>query len=139
MSDFHGFSSVRDFCCMESGAPSYPLTPTQMQIICLRPWMYGSPGDEWGESFVFVRIIAVASRAACPATAQKVARVDPVVGFIGPSSGDAASAQLIESCEIHHFARNGDFALLVGLGPISKPGSPPPTTRFQSPPMVSIP
>ena len=46
------------------GGPVSPLTPTQLQVICVIPWRYGGLGGEWGDIFVRARVVAFASRAA---------------------------------------------------------------------------
>ena len=69
------------------------------------------PG-EWGESFIYVRANAFASRAAFDPPAGKIcvgglvgkyaiARLhssfsDAIVGFVEPSAGTAASSQLVD-------------------------------------------
>ena len=44
--------------------PLSPLTPTQLQTICVIPWRYGGLEGEWGDIFVYIRVVAFASRAA---------------------------------------------------------------------------
>ena len=56
----------------------------------VHPWRYGGMGGEWGDGFIYVRAIALASRAAFPADDQLIRIGAPVMGFPEPSSGDAA-------------------------------------------------
>ena len=57
------------------------------------PWRFG--GIEEYDSFIFVRVTAFASRALFASSADMISIGDPLVGFLEPSSGETANAQLV--------------------------------------------
>ena len=82
-----GFHMIFRLCASYGTLSPYDAYSSANHLRPYPPWRCGGMAEEWGASFIYVRVVAYAARTALDSPARRICVGGPVVGFAESSSG----------------------------------------------------